>query len=203
MAKAKTILPLVSEDALQSSLTKSGRPGVCRFFLLCRTGIIQTSLRAILFGAFNSRCLTICILLPAFRPCKIIRKSLALRSPQLIPTRIGKASDAVQAEIGGAEPGSYYSGPACRSGIIRTCLGAILFSTFNSRCFPISRNATLQTDGERMKKCARRRERELIRTEARKVCGKLRDRSRRRHSCGCENRSARTKSRCPAQAGHP
>ena len=27
-------------------------------------------------------------------------------------TRISKANDAVQAEIGGAEPGSYYSGPA-------------------------------------------------------------------------------------------
>ena len=43
---------------------------------------------------------------------------------------IGKASDAVQAEIGGAEPGSYYSGLAYRTGIIRTGLGAILFGAF-------------------------------------------------------------------------
>ena len=41
-------------------------------------------------------------------------RALPWKSPQLIPTRIGKASDAVQAEIGGAEPGSYYSGPAYR-----------------------------------------------------------------------------------------
>ena len=29
-----------------------------------------------------------------------------------MPARISKATDAVQAEIGDAEPGSYYSGPA-------------------------------------------------------------------------------------------
>ena len=58
----------------------------------------------------HSRNLPICILLSAFRPCNIIRKSLALRCEQFRANRF-----LAEQEIGGAEPGSYYSGPAWAS----------------------------------------------------------------------------------------
>ena len=126
MAKAKTILPLVSEDALQSSLTKSGRPSVCRFFLLCRSGIIRTECAA-----------------ADLRP--IASFALLMRSviggDDFYPSRKTNIST---------------RGSRNRTIINRltqNCshLGAILFGAFNSRCLPISCNGQLRTDGERMK----------------------------------------------------
>ena len=48
--------------------------------------------------------------------------------------RISKANDAAQEEIGGAEPGSYYSGPACLAGMMQIRLGTILFGAFMQGC---------------------------------------------------------------------
>ena len=45
--------------------------------------------------------------------CLRSARARARKSAPLIPARISKANDAVQAEIGGAEPGSYYSSLAC------------------------------------------------------------------------------------------
>ena len=48
--------------------------------------------------------------------------------------RISKANDAAQEEIGGAEPGSYYSGPARLAGMMQIRLGTILFCAFLRGC---------------------------------------------------------------------
>ena len=51
-----------------------------------------------------------------------------------MPVRISKANDAAQEEIGGAEPGPYYSCPASPAGMMRIRLGTILFGAFMQGC---------------------------------------------------------------------